>query len=79
MIGAIWVVLFFVLMAVVLFNMILAIIFDVYSDVKSGAGDAESIFEQAYEMYKTHVEKMKAIRAASSIFFFLSSSRVISI
>merc|ERR1712196_433386 len=45
--GTMFIYLFFVVMQLVLLNMILAIIFDVYAEVKATNGNATTIFDQA--------------------------------
>jgi len=57
--GQLWVILFFVVMQLLLFNMILAIIFDVYGEVKAQSGDAQDIVEQASEFFSDYREKVK--------------------
>lgn len=57
--GQLWVILFFVVMQLLLFNMILAIIFDVYGEVKAQSGDAQDIVEQASEFISDYREKLK--------------------
>jgi len=52
--GLIWSWLFNLVMMVLLLNMILAIIFDVYTEVKTAAGDAPSLLQQSKDMYQSN-------------------------
>lgn len=54
--GLIWSWLFNLVMMVLLLNMILAIIFDVYTEVKTAAGDAPSLIQQSKDMYQSNKE-----------------------
>jgi hypothetical protein len=60
--GLMWSWLFNLVMMVLLLNMILAIIFDVYTEVKTGAGEAPSLIQQTKDMIQAsqdHKEKKK--------------------
>ena len=48
--GLLWFFLFTVIVAILLVNMVLAIIFDIYAEVKSELGDSHSIFEQVLDL-----------------------------
>eukprot|EP00746_Dinoflagellata_sp_MGD_P164125 gnl/MRDRNA2_/MRDRNA2_92584_c0_seq1.p1 gnl/MRDRNA2_/MRDRNA2_92584_c0~~gnl/MRDRNA2_/MRDRNA2_92584_c0_seq1.p1 ORF type:complete len:1056 (+),score=182.50 gnl/MRDRNA2_/MRDRNA2_92584_c0_seq1:83-3250(+) len=68
--GLIWSWLFNLVMMVLLLNMILAIIFDVYSEVKSGAGSAPSLIQQTKDMWqarKDFKEKEREFKYERSI------------
>merc|ERR1719217_1898245 len=57
--GLIWSWLFNLVMMVLLLNMILAIIFDVYTEVKTAAGDAPSLIQQSKNMWQQNKETKK--------------------
>jgi hypothetical protein len=61
--GIVWAWIFNIMMVLVLLNMVLAIIFDVYSDVKSDAGDAPSLIGQTFEVIEEKRNKTKKLRA----------------
>eukprot|EP00746_Dinoflagellata_sp_MGD_P160830 gnl/MRDRNA2_/MRDRNA2_87758_c0_seq1.p1 gnl/MRDRNA2_/MRDRNA2_87758_c0~~gnl/MRDRNA2_/MRDRNA2_87758_c0_seq1.p1 ORF type:complete len:973 (+),score=197.50 gnl/MRDRNA2_/MRDRNA2_87758_c0_seq1:148-3066(+) len=48
--GTIWAWAFNIGMVLLLLNMVLAIVFDVYTEVKSGVGDAPSLYQQTMEV-----------------------------
>jgi len=68
--GLIWAWLFNLVMMVLLLNMILAIIFDVYTEVKTGAGSAPSLIQQTKEMWEARREfkqKQKEFKEESKV------------
>merc|ERR1711904_495957 len=60
--GTLWMFFLIVVMQLLLLNMVLAIVFDVYAEVKSGIGDAPSVWGQATEVFKEKREKAKQIK-----------------
>jgi hypothetical protein len=62
LLGKIWIWLYFVIITVLLFNMILAIVFDVYGDVKAQTGDAQTLWEQTYQAIQEKRRQLKKMR-----------------
>merc|ERR1719163_1918065 len=50
--GQLWLWMFYLIMQLLLLNMVLAIIFDVYTEVSSATGDAPSLVQQAVGVYR---------------------------
>lgn len=63
--GLVWFFLFTVIVSILLLNMILAIIFDIYAEVKSELGDSHSIFEQIQELIEAKRRRMKKLQERS--------------
>lgn len=60
--GTLWMFFLIIVMQLLLLNMVLAIVFDVYAEVKSGIGDAPSVWCQATEVFKEKREKANQIK-----------------
>jgi len=58
--------LFFVVIAVLLMNMILAIIFDVYTEVKNDAGDAAYLWTQVIEAIQYQKKRLALLKDAAN-------------
>merc|ERR550537_1194040 len=54
-----WVHGFIIVMQLLLVNMILVIVFDVYAEVKGGVSDAPTLYEQAKEMLEERKQRNK--------------------
>lgn len=69
--GVMWIWFFYIVLAILLFNMILAIIFDVYGDVKNKAGEADTIFQQGRELFQQKkaglLSAKQKVRSATTI------------
>lgn len=77
--GVVWIWLFYIVLSILLFNMILAIIFDVYGDVKSKVGDAETIFEQAKDLFSKKRQAMESARRSikrNSLIYTAENGRI---
>lgn len=62
LLGIIWAWVFNILMVLVLLNMVLAIIFDVYADIKTEAGDSPSLWAQTMEVFADRRRKRKKLK-----------------
>lgn len=65
--GTLWAWSFNIGMVLLLLNMVLAIVFDVYTEVKTGAGDAPSLYQQSLEVFEeiaSKASKRKAMLAS---------------
>ena len=63
--GRVWIYLFYLMVLLLLLNMLLAIVFDVYTEVKSDAGDAQAIWTQAYELFDAKKKQLLAAKDAA--------------
>jgi len=62
--AGIWFSSYMVLVSLIMLNMLLAMVMDCYTHVKGQISSSETLFEQAYEIYRRFVQKQKGLRVS---------------